>query len=148
MLTTEFPSYALVALGGCIEELSRSVAFKGQLKEMPPACSQCANVPGAASRFWQMVGLVASPDELSQLRAQWLVYGKRSETAHGSALHGFEPYFGALFYFDYVPPTATSGRRAAIDQNDPAQVFTLETLPTVGNIAARLVCQALNAPPP
>jgi len=100
LLTAEFPSYALVALGGCIEELSRSVAFQDQLGEMPPACSQCGNVPGAASRFWEMVALVASIDELSQLRPQWHVYGKRSKTAHGSALHGFEPYFGALFYFD------------------------------------------------
>jgi len=148
LLTAEFPSFALVALGGCIEELSHSVAFNDQLGEMPPAWPQCGNVPGATKRFWELVGLVASPEELSQLRAQRGVYGKRSKTAHGSALHGFEPYFGSLFYFDYVPPTATSGPLATIDQNDPAQVFTLETLPMVGNIAARLLARGLNAPPP
>jgi hypothetical protein len=88
------------------------------------------------------------PIGASRLRKDWDVYGKRSKTAHGSALHGFEPHFGALFYFRYVPPTIGAGRHFSIDEKDPAQVFTLRTLPTVANLAARLLCLALYAPPP
>ena len=58
LLTAEFPSYALVALGGCIEELSLSVAFTGQLKEMPQPALSVGTSPalpagsGGCSPLW------------------------------------------------------------------------------------------------
>jgi hypothetical protein len=148
LLTAEFPSYALVAMGGCIEELSRAAAFRDQLGRPPVACPECGNVPLAEHTFWQTVSLVASPDEIRQLRKDWDVYTKRSKTAHGAALHGFERHFGALIYLRYVPPTDAGRRRSVVDESDPAQVFTLRTLPTTWNIAARLLYRALNAPGP
>jgi hypothetical protein len=145
-LTSEFPSFALVAFGGCIEEVSRSVPLAPEIGVLPEACSECGNIPAAARRFREAVHLVADEAELDQLVREWKVYNKRSRIAHGSALHGIEQIYGSMFHWRYEPPTLTRGARYAVDEADEEQVFTLKILPTTGNIAARLLYRALGAP--
>lgn len=146
LLTSEFPSFALVALGGCIEEVSRSIPLAPEIEVDSEACPECGNIPGAARRFRETVSLVANDSELDQLVREWNVYNKRSRTAHGSALHGIEQIYGSMFHWRYEQPTSTRGAGYAIDEADDQQVFTLKILPTTGNIAARLLYRALDIP--
>jgi hypothetical protein len=145
MLTAEFPSFALVALSGCIEAIADSPAFAKT--EIPPKepCKTCGNIPRASNRFWDTVALVAGDEEVELLRRQWNVYGRRSQVAHGRTTQGIETAFGSIFLLRYDPPTSERHASLAIDETDPAQVFMLQVLPTVRGIATRLLCKVLRA---
>jgi len=148
LLTSDFPSFALVALSGCIEALASCGAFQGLVEADDKPCGACGTRTGASRRFWSTVGLVADEDEVRRLRRDWDAYGRRSAVAHGRTTHGVETAFGSVFLLRYRPPAAGEPARFEIDDADPSQVFMLGVLPAVGNVTAQLLYKALGAGAP
>lgn len=148
LLTTDFPSFALVAFSGCIETLATSGAFRSLTEVEDDPCPACGTRSGASRRFWSTIGLVADDQEVQRLRKDWDTYGRRSGVAHGRTTHGVETAFGSVFLLRYRPPTPAEPARFDIDEADPFQVFMLRVLPALGNVAARLLYKALEAGEP
>lgn len=148
LLTTEFPSFALVAFSGCIETVAACRAFRALTEVDDKPCPTCGTRTGASRRFWSTIGLVADDDEVRRLRKNWDTYGMRSGVAHGRTTHGIETAFGSIFPLQYRPATLAEPARLDIDEADPAQVFTLRVLPAVRNVATRLLHKVFGAGAP
>jgi hypothetical protein len=144
-LTAEFPSFALVAFASAVEALSASRVIAPRLPPSAERCGTCGTVPGATARFWSTVALIASPQELDDLKRHWDVYGARSRVAHGGATHGLEAEFGPVILFRYVAQTEDQAPRPTIDETDAAQQFLLERLPAFAFLVRRLLRYAFDA---
>jgi hypothetical protein len=137
LLTPSHPSFAHVAFVGAIENLASSAMF-GQL-----VLDSVGAGAGSTKRFWAMVDLEATPEEAANLRA-WKVDEKRGATAHGGGLHGIEQIYGAAILLEWVPSDAPGGvGRLDLSPSDPVANFLFRVLPTVQDIARRLLTRAL-----
>jgi hypothetical protein len=81
-LTPLFPSYALIAFAGAIEQVGSAGAFRDLLGDLPSPCPACGNVPGATARFKNTIKLVLSNKETNELLKRWDPYSARSKTAY------------------------------------------------------------------
>jgi hypothetical protein len=80
-------------------------------------------------KFWMAAASAATAEEIQHLRDA-KIYGKRSKTAHGAALHGIEPEFG----FMLLQP---------IDSEDPTYKFVFETLQSIRNVSRQCLVNIL-----
>jgi len=116
LLQPEHPSLAIVSFVASLEQSALSMpGFTRRL--------------GASAKFWLAAGSAATAEEIQQLRDA-KIYGKRSQTSHGSALHGIEPEFG----FVLLQP---------IGSEDPTYKFVVGTLQSIRNISRRCLLNIL-----
>ena len=146
-LTAEFPSFALVAIAASVEAVAGCRVFRSLMDLPSDPCPICGHIPRATARFWATMQLVASSQELDELKHEWDVYTGRSTVAHGSQTHAFEIALGPVFLFRYQVPTAHAGPSFAIDETNPAQRFVLQALPRFTWLASRLLLRALGVAP-
>jgi hypothetical protein len=145
LLTSAFPSFALVAIAACIEAIAGCEAFRDEIEQTGEPCPTCGNVARSTARFWATMGLVGSPQELKKLRRDWDIYKSRSKVAHGVGTRGVEDALGPFFLFRYQGPSENGGHALFIDEEDLAQRFLLQELPTFTRHASLLLQQALGA---
>jgi hypothetical protein len=148
LMTPLFPSYALVAFAGSIEQVGTAAAFEGVLGEPPIPCVTCGHKEGATARFKNTIKLVRSAGETKDLLKRWDPYSARSVTAHGSGFHGIETAFGPAHMLTYTPPSEGIAGSVELNENDQTQVFMWQTLPLVRNIARDLLLMALGVDVP
>jgi hypothetical protein len=139
LLTTRFPSYALIAHCASIETLARSLRLRDRIKVEAVKCVACDNVPGAQATFWATAALVRGPDEIEELRSKSNPYTSRSKTAHASAIYGIEDSFGYEHMMKYVPSMDGQPGGVVLDENDSTQAFMWRTLPEIQRINADLL---------
>jgi hypothetical protein len=82
-----------------------------------------------AQSFWKAVESVASPKDVDALK-QADIYGKRSATTHGGALHGIELEFGHMLLQPIGP-------------GDPTYDFMFDTLQRMKLISRSLLLKHL-----
>ncbi len=134
LLMRQHPSFAFVAFTAAIEAVASSPPVADQVGGLPNACPECKFVGGSGARFRRALALVASQEELDELKKAKL-YDLRSQTVHGRTLHGIEEQFGARIYLPR-------------NLDDPMQRFMFETLRTVCRISRELVLLALTSAVP
>jgi hypothetical protein len=116
LLQPEHPSLAMVSFVASLEQSALS---------MPEFTRRL----GANAKFWLAAESAATAEEIQQLRDA-KIYGKRSETSHGSALHGIELEFG----FMLLQP---------IGSEDPTYTFVFRTLQLIRNVSRRCLVNIL-----
>ena len=118
LLQPEHPSLAMVSFVASLEQSAVSMpGFRRRL--------------GAGAKFWLAAESTATAEEIQQLRGAG-IYAKRSETSHGSALHGIEQEFG----FMLLQP---------IGSDDPTYKFVFETAQLIRLISRRCLIKIAEA---
>jgi hypothetical protein len=117
LLQPEHPSLAVVAFVAALEQSAQS------LTGYDKAASDSA-------KFWLGAESVGTPEEIQQLR-EARIYGKRSATSHGAALHGIEVEFG----FMLLQP---------IGSEDPTYKFVFGTAQLIRSISRRCLVNILS----
>lgn len=138
------PSLALVAFVASIEGLAGALQAAGD--EIPDhrRCSCGETATGAAARFRAACRLVAPEEDVRTLSR---LYTLRSQSAHGSALHGTEDAAGT--FFSFTPAKSTSESDAYLllpDASDQRQDFALRALAGARRVARQLLLRLLTAP--
>jgi hypothetical protein len=105
------------------------VSFVASLEQSALSTPGFTRRLGASAKFWLAAESAATAQELQQLRDA-KIYGKRSETSHGSALHGVEPEFG----FMLLQP---------IGSEDPTHKFVFGTLQLIRNVSRKCLINIL-----
>lgn len=146
VLTAGSPSFAFVAFCAAIEGIAGSKPVRKRLGPLPDPCPQCGTVPKASARFWATVSLVRSAENLAHLKKRVDPYGRRSDTAHGRALHGIETQYGRMHKLVCNP--AANGVPASINLNatDVTQTFMWQELPAMRQVARDLLRLVLEVP--
>ena len=116
LLQPEHPSLAMVSFVAALEQSALSTP--GLTRNLRPG-----------EKFWLAAESAATAEEIQQLQDA-KIYGKRSKTAHGSALHGIEQEFG----FMLLQP---------IGSEDPTYKFVFQTLQLIRNVSRRCLINIL-----
>ena len=119
LLQSEHPSMAIISYVAAVEQVAAPVLGADGKRS-------------SRQSFMQCVDKVATPDDLAALKKAD-VYGKRSATSHGGALHGIELEFGHPLLHPLGP-------------GDPTFDFMFDTLRRMARIARSALIEALRKP--